>query len=159
MIDINQIATDFCNNYIELIVDGKIKNNRESTLLSKRDITEVLDSVENDPVGTVMVLSRGGTIVASTLARRGDMDQTFIANGIIAFNTVIIEILASGFFMASMELKTLLGIDKYVQTTYKSASKKETPAHHAMPEGFTPRGDDPFANLDFKMDWNPDLKD
>jgi hypothetical protein len=155
MIDIHQIATDFCNNYVELIVEGGIENNRESTLLSKRDITQVLESVENDPVGTVMVLSTGGTIVASTLINRGDIDQTSIANGIVAFNTVIIEILASGFFMASMELKSLLGIDKYVQTTYKSASKKET----AMPKGFTPRGDDPFANLDFKMDWNPDLKD
>jgi hypothetical protein len=159
MIDINQIASDFCDNYVELIVEGGIVNDMKRTLISKNDITEVLHAVEVDPQGTVMALSMGGTIVATKLLNRGDLDQTTISNGIVAFNTVIIEVLASGFFMASMEIKTLLGIDTYVNNYYRSSQKKEAPAHHAMPEGFTPKGNDPFANLDFKMDWNSDLKD
>lgn len=155
-LDMTSIVTEFVENYVDLMVNGNFKNDRGRLLLSRESIFDIMRSVELDPQGTVMMLSMAGSLVANRLLEIESLSQADVANGIVALNTVLFEILASGFFMATVEIKSLLGIDQYVRSPSK---RKEAPtAPNPMPEGFEPDSN-PFENLDFKMDWNPDIKD
>lgn len=158
MIDIEAIVKEFSDNFVAAVVyqdQGKLKQ----SFLSPNTIATILSAVEKDPMGSVLLLSMGGNYVVSYL--QGVLeDPKPIPSAIVAFNCCVLEVVASGYFIASTELKSLLGMDSYSTQFFKGDPQPAKPSSpNYMPEGFTPKGDDPFANLDFKMDWNPDLKD